>query len=133
MKKAQTPFFITIDDDKIDNLINNKVIKQAVPEADITTFSDPELGLSFIKEGLKEDPKSTILLLDINMPLLNGWGLLNELKDHCVQLRENMKVYMLSSSINPIDQKLAKENPLVHGYISKPLTKAKVEGILDCE
>jgi len=64
-----------------------------------------------------------VVFLDLNMPIMNGWEFLDKLSKAKNEITMHYKLYILSSTINPDDQKKAKSNPLVSGFLSKPLTK----------
>ncbi|TAI47642.1 response regulator [Flagellimonas allohymeniacidonis] len=68
-----------------------------------------------------------IMLLDINMPVMNGWELLEELKRAQSVLRDEVQIHILTSSIAPEDLNLSKEYEFINGYITKPLTKADLD------
>lgn len=130
MKKNQ-PDFIVIDDDKINNILCRKIIQGIAPESDIQTFFDPNAGLRYIKStyGIRE-AKDAILLLDINMPTLFGWEVLEEFKTFHEVIRQHFMIFMLSSSVDPKDKERANNSPLVSGYIEKPLTALKIKAIM---
>lgn len=64
-----------------------------------------------------------IAFVDLNMSIMNGWEFLDKLSKAKNEITMHYKLYILSSTINPDDQKKAKSNPLVSGFLSKPLTK----------
>ncbi|MGX1927978.1 response regulator [Flagellimonas sp. 2504JD4-2] len=68
-----------------------------------------------------------ILLLDINMPVMNGWELLEELKRADSIIREQVHIHILTSSIAPEDLNLSKEYAFIDGYVTKPLTEADLK------
>ena len=88
-------------------------------------FTDPLLGLEHLVSSLERDSSKTILFLDINMPVLTGWEVLNKLKEREQKILEPLTVYILSSSIDPQDMNLATTYSMVEGFISKPLTTHK--------
>lgn len=107
------------------------VIQGVIPETDIQTFFDPNAGLVHMRSVYENDEaNNAILLLDINMPTLFGWEVLEEFKNFPESVRRRFKIFMLSSSIDPHDKEKADRNPLVSGYIEKPLTELKVNAIL---
>ncbi len=119
--------FIVIDDDRINNMICSKMIGLTVPDSETQTFILPEEGLKYLQSYQKANIQpNAVLFLDINMPVLSGWDVLEKME----QLPENQKnsidVYMLSSSVDQLDREKADNHPLVKGYISKPLTRAKL-------
>lgn len=130
MNTQNTPRFIIIDDDPINNLICRKNIHIAFPEAEIQTFTNPQAGFDHISS--EYDPAKaakTILLLDINMPVLSGWDVLNMLTDLSGNLLEHLQIYMLSSSIATQDKQRADDCHIVEGFLSKPLTRQELEKI----
>ena len=131
MNENKLPDFIVIDDDRINNKLCRMVIQNVVPGTDIQTFFDPNAGLVHMRSVYeREEANNAILLLDINMPTLFGWEVLEEFKSFPEAVRRRFRIFMLSSSIDPNDKEIADKNPLVSGYIEKPLTELKINAIL---
>lgn len=122
------PNFVVIDDDLVNNIICSTVISKVSPESEVTTFDNPELGLNFIIDKYSNNKKCgpTILFLDINMPTLTGWEVLDRFDKLDAHIKEQVKIYMLSSSVDPQDVERAKENINVTDFIVKPLTMNRV-------
>nr|WP_298996243.1 response regulator [uncultured Allomuricauda sp.] len=78
---------------------------------------------------LSETPEHLpeIMLLDINMPVMNGWELLEELRQVKSVVRDSIQIHILTSSIAPEDLNLSKEYEFIDGYITKPLTRADLK------
>ena len=86
-------------------------------------------------EALKviESAAPDVILLDINMPVLNGWEFLEELIPQLDKFPNDLPVFMLSSTIDQADFDKAKTYSIVKGFYSKPLTKenlSEIESIL---
>jgi CheY-like chemotaxis protein len=123
--------YIVIDDDVINNHLCYKYIKISVPDAIIDTFTDPEKALVFINETYPlENCPQTIILLDINMPVLNGWEVLDKFGEMSEAIRKQFITYILSSSVSHEDKEMAEKQPLVSGFIEKPLSTFKIKTIL---
>ena len=124
----QKPQFLLIDDDPVNNFITRTIIKKTLGEVDIIEFTQPELGVQFLKEFQGNGPilKKTFLLLDINMPMMTGWDFLKKFDELPHKQIQHFKIYILTSSINPIDLELAIQNPHVIDLIQKPFSKAKL-------
>ena len=75
------------------------------------------------------DELPELLFLDINMPVMNGWELLEELRQAPEVVRNKVQIYILTSSIAPEDLKLSKTYGFIAGYITKPLTHSDIEKI----
>jgi CheY-like chemotaxis protein len=113
-----------VDDDYIFQLTASRLLKAADANANILQFSNGEEALRYLNEHAHEGNKlPDLLLLDINMPHVDGWMFLNDyvhLKD---KLSKKIKIYMVSSSIDPVDMNRAKRNPLVEDYLVKPISR----------
>jgi len=72
------------------------------------------------KERLENTPE--LIFLDINMPVMNGWEFLNEFKNIRANIDNKLLLYVVSSSIDPMDYQKAKEIEIVDGYLSKPVS-----------
>jgi CheY-like chemotaxis protein len=123
--------FIVVDDDPINNMVCKYTISSLAPKADIQLFTDPEKALASIKAQYDDGTMSleTVLFLDINMPVMNGWEFLDELSSFPDDLRSHFTIYILSSSIDPEDIADAEQHPYVNGYYSKPLSKQTLHQI----
>jgi len=131
-----TKHFIIIDDDPINNLITKAVIKSAYGNnADISTFTNPELGLEYIENEVQQldNEIQVVLLLDINMPNMSGWEVLECFDKLDEAVTGKIKVFMLSSSVHRDDKEKATNNKYVNGYIEKPLSAQKLEAALGYE
>jgi CheY-like chemotaxis protein len=127
-----TKRFLLIDDDPLNNTLTKMILKKSFEVVHVNAFTVPEDGLEFIKSEPNHNPPDgkTTLFLDINMPTLSGWEFLEAFELFDASIKEHYTIYILSSSVNLNDINLAKANPLVIGFIEKPLNKAKLAKIL---
>ncbi|TKK69230.1 response regulator [Ilyomonas limi] len=123
------PRFILIDDEMYSNKISKTFIKKMFPDAEIVDFTSPLEALQYINTAYTTRPVSTAILLDINMPELNGWQVLEKLQALPLPVKDYISVYMLSSSIDPKDKQRAEDHPLIKGYIEKPLSREILQEI----
>ena len=115
--------FIVIDDDPINNLLCSKNIKKNIQEADVITFTEAEKGLDHIKSFFNvPNVENAVLFLDINMPIMTGWEFMEEFEKLNSLIKEQIFIYILSSSIDQEDKQKAKNHPDVVDYIEKPLS-----------
>lgn len=121
--------FILIDDDPVSNLIHRKIIETTRMdcEAEVISFSTGREGLKFITQCHTRICNEFVVLLDINMPGLNGWEFLDQLEKLSKAWNN---VYILSSSIAKTDLAKAKTYKSVKGYLYKPLSIPSLEGVL---
>ena len=120
-----------VDDDKIFHFI----IKKLLLNNNINVSPDFfENGLEAI-EGIKskldngENPPD-LILLDINMPILDGWQFLEEFKLLKKFLKEEITIYIISSSDNLVDRNRAKDfKEDIKDYYLKPMTIESLNSI----
>jgi response regulator RpfG family c-di-GMP phosphodiesterase len=125
--------YILVDDDNFSNLISTMIIEDALETVEITAFTEPEKGLEFIKKTYTKNSDHTILFLDINMPMINGWEFLDQYEKFSEEVKMHINIYMLSSSVDHRDKNKADANPYVKGFISKPLDFEIVTSISERE
>ncbi|MDN3670120.1 response regulator [Echinicola jeungdonensis] len=117
---------VLIDDDPINNLINKRLISKLEFNSEVEEYLEAENALNAILETSSQ--KKLLILLDINMPVMNGWDFLKLYLEKC-QNRKDV-IVMLSSSIDFQDRKKSEEYPCVSGFIEKPLTHKKLLEVL---
>ncbi len=93
-----------------------------------------ENGYDAIK-GLKEitergEKLPEVILLDLNMPIMDGWDFLDDFIKLPNHNEDKVYVYIVSSSIAQRDLERAKDFDIIHNYIVKPLTIKKLNDIL---
>ena len=120
--------YILVDDDPINNIISGIELKRTLAEMDIriNTFEVPEDGLAFLQNDFSKNPEPTILLLDINMPSISGWQFMEEYEKFSKEIRDQITIYILSSSVDPRDIDRAEANKYIKGFILKPLDNKKI-------
>ena len=115
-----------IDDSYSDNLLNKMELERSgLDIGNILEFVYAEDALKFLKTPSRASVD--IILLDVNMPRMNGFEFLDEYASLYQELKANTVVIMLTTSLNPSDRKKAEANPDVNGFISKPL---EIENLL---
>jgi CheY-like chemotaxis protein len=112
-----------IDDDPIYHIIVHKLIEKSELFSEITSFKNGREALEMIHnvmeiiEGIPD-----IILLDINMPIMDGWEFMDEMNNVLQKLKKNIIVYIVSSSIAIEDKNKSKSYSNILGYLSKPIT-----------
>ncbi len=69
------------------------------------------------------------ILLDLNMPVMDGWQFLDELVK--ISMAENIPIYIVSSSVDNRDIKKAKTYKMVNKYIIKPFSIPKIKELIE--
>jgi CheY-like chemotaxis protein len=111
-----------VDDDPIQNMINSQLVRLYDDKIEYMIYNNGVEVIQGLEEGLLPD----IILLDINMPIMSGFELLN-LYQHYPNAAI---VFMLSSSDNEEDRKQAKNYCCVEGYVIKPVSKQVLHDML---
>ncbi len=121
--------FMVVDDDSMNNLICKFTILRFNAGATIALYTEPEIALTAIADiySQSENPLPTVLFLDLNMPTMTGWEFLDAFITLDKAIQEQFTIYILSSSIDDVDKEKAESNPLVSGFLSKPLTHETIE------
>ncbi|WP_044204303.1 response regulator [Flammeovirga sp. OC4] len=119
---------IFIDDDQLVIDIS-KIIIESLPEtANIDKFYFKS-GDAFLQSIDTIDlSKENVMFLDLNMPGLDGWQVVDEMSER--KLLDYFEIYVLSSSLHPKDKERAEKHPYIQKYIEKPLSKSKVRECL---
>jgi|ERR1044071_6675441 CheY-like chemotaxis protein len=124
--------FIAIDDDPVNNVICKLTIEMVAAKPEVLTFTEGTRCLEYIQKtyAANRDRTNTILLLDLNMPIMSGWEFL-ELFDHLTdEVKRVFKIYILSSSVDERDKQRSYANKNVSAFMVKPLVKDNVVAIL---
>jgi CheY-like chemotaxis protein len=117
-----------IDDDKLSiKLMSMLILRNEFCEK-INSFVNPETALAELKENYDTiTDLPNIILLDLNMPILDGWQFLDEFI--LLPLKKEIPIFIVTSSIDPADKEMVKKYPMVKSYIVKPINAEKLNAI----
>lgn len=116
------PNIILIDDNEIDIVVNTKLLKLANLTESVYSFNSCKEAMTYIGENMDLlNQRSNVILLDIQMPVIDGFGCLTEIEKLPEAFNGNCKVFMLSSSIDRYDIQRAEANNKVLKVLEKPL------------
>lgn len=120
-----------IDDDPFFHFIMKKGIKKIDEHIDIRFYSNGSDALNVFRSIIAENaPMPRVVLLDINMPVLDGWQVLDELVKLDRQLLQHTDIYMCSTSLDPHDKIRAHEYNIVKGFLVKKVNQDVLEKIV---
>jgi CheY-like chemotaxis protein len=123
---------LLVDDDNMTNFLHQRVLSKSAICADVKVAKNGQEGIQKLVElnqVLASKDDTVVVFLDLNMPILDGWGFLQEYAKNKNNLKFNTKIFVLSSSINPDDKEKAEENAHVDQYIYKPLTTSSLQSL----
>lgn len=120
---------LLIDDDEIVNSINKVIIQHAKFADEIVTETFAADAITYIK-NLSKDDLPRAIFLDVNMPEMNGWDFVEEYEKIGISTND-VTIIMLTSSINPRDQKRALSMNYIKAFVSKPLSPELLNSIYE--
>ena len=129
---ARIKRILLIDDDEISNFINERKIRNAAITEQIDVCISGSRALNLLSEIIdKNQQKPEVILLDINMPVMDGFGFLNEFVKLPFTFTEEIKIAMLTSSLEKEEVKRSYEYKNVVDFINKPLSTEKITVLLN--
>jgi CheY-like chemotaxis protein len=120
-----------VDDDKIYHFLIKKLLTNNGINLNPSFFENGLLALEGIKSKLNNgETPPDLILLDINMPILDGWQFLEEFKLLKEKIKKDIIIYIISSSDNIVDKNRAKDfEDEVTDYYLKPVTIEAIKSI----
>lgn len=112
-----------IDDDSIHQRIAQIMIEKHNLFDSYKSYTEAQHALNFLKES-KNDPDALpdVILLDLNMPLMDGWDFLDVFEELHKSLKKKIRIYIVTSSVDERDKQRSQAYSTVSGFISKPLS-----------
>jgi len=124
--------FIVIDDSKLDCFIAEKIIRNTGRSENIRSYLDGAEALEYIKNTpISGDKTKTVLIVDIQMPVMNGFEFVEAFEKFPQELQDNYIIFVLSSSINENDLNRVRNYPSVKHFLNKPLTSNTLSALLE--
>lgn len=118
---------MTIDDNETDQMLYKRVINRSGLVENIIAFQLATDALAYLKS--EECEKIDVILLDINMPIMNGFEFLERATNDIDPKLSSLIVIMLTTSLNQADVARAKEFGVVKAYFNKPLNIEHLESL----
>lgn len=127
--KEKLSCILLIDDDKATNWLHQILINKLECADEIVIKGNGREALDYL---LSPEPKPRIdlILLDLNMPVMDGWEFLARYKEADFDQKDTAVLTVLTSSLNPDDEKKIRALGGSHGYHQKPLYMDSLEGLL---
>lgn len=130
MKKIDT--LCIVDDDSVFQMLTKMIIEKTQLVQKIKTFGNGKEAITFL-DSVKDQPEllPELILLDLNMPILDGWGFLEEYLLLKPGIGKKILIYVVTSSIDPKDIQRAQAISEVTDYLVKPVTQDKFVNLLN--
>ena len=127
------PGILLVDDDRTSTFLAERLLRKLAPADHLLVAGNGAEGLRVLEQVLATPaPAETppwLVLLDLNMPVLNGFGFLDAYQQLPEPQRQRAAVVVLTTSLHAADLERLQELPIA-GVVSKPLTAAKLDVIL---
>lgn len=125
---------VIIDDDEIYRFTSSLLLQKINADIQIIEFDDGEMALDYLRKIPGSNPDwPDIVLIDINMPLLDGWDFLELASVIENKPQHKPAFFMVSSSIDPRDKNRVNEYPGLNGYLEKPLEFEIMKKVIDTQ
>ncbi len=123
---------LLIDDSDADNFIHTRRLNRMELAEEVVVRSNGREGLQYFTTALPDGSFATrpdLLFLDINMPVLDGWGFLDQYRELPAERRARVTILMITSSVGDTDYEKVNNYEFVDGHEAKPLTKEKIRAL----
>lgn len=115
-----------IDDDEVFVFLTKKLIAQTEQAVILETYINGQEAIDRLREiSADESALPDLVLLDLNMPVMDGWEFLNAFQEVEFSAPNKIHLYIVTSSISPYEVERAKQIPAVQEFIVKPMVKQK--------
>ncbi|CAM3332911.1 two-component system response regulator [Zobellia roscoffensis] len=124
------PKICIIDDDYIYRYTVVKKMETMHLPVKTLAFEDGEMALDFILKNLNIDSElPDVIFLDVDMPIMDGFQFIKEFSKIENQLNKKIRIYMISSSLDPVDIERAERTHFIADYFVKPIKTEQIESV----
>lgn len=127
--EATVQLAVLVDDNVADRAYNEYVIGKTGLVAKTLSFEDPFEALAFLGDDKREPIE--LILLDINMPGLDGFRFADRYLELPEPLRGPARLVVFTTSLDPLDEATAMQHPAVCDFVTKPLTAENVRALIE--
>ncbi|SMO81321.1 CheY chemotaxis protein or a CheY-like REC (receiver) domain [Solitalea koreensis] len=121
-----------VDDSKIDLFLHERFIQLSGICDKVISYNNAESALQYINENsMMPSELPAIVLLDIQMPEINGFEFLNRLQQFPESVRTAITIIMVSSTVDHTDINRLEDYKNVKCLLKKPLDPDQLKGVLE--
>jgi CheY-like chemotaxis protein len=131
--KQQHELVMLVDDSAIDNFVNKKIITRYQFAKNIIEFTRSAEALNYLINLSNNETEQipSVLFLDLDLPEINGFEFLDSFDLLPQRIKTEIKIVILTSSINPADSVKCNTHGSVLTFIHKPLVKHNLDELED--
>lgn len=118
-----------IDDQEMAVFLTAHTLRINKFTSNIRSFTNAKEALAELKACTNTNLFPDIIFLDLEMPLVDGWGFLEVYRKFPKEVKQRCTLYILSSSIDEEDINKSKLYEEVRDFLNKPLVKMDLEVI----
>ncbi|SFH41430.1 response regulator [Pedobacter insulae] len=120
---------LVIDDDDINIFIIKKIVEKTGFNIDMIARNNGQQAIDYLTDTISQNkPLPSLVLIDINMPVMNGWEFIEAYEE--LSIEQKVDMYILSSSVYENDIEKTKGYKTVRGFISKPLSMERLTELI---
>lgn len=117
-----------IDDEQVSIFLVRGMLELEGIAEGVEAFMSAVEALQALIERNKEN-RPDVILLDLNMPVMDGWQFLDTIRTFEPGFMGKCKVYILTSSLDHSDLLRVQNYPDVAGYLHKPISSEDIKKI----
>jgi CheY-like chemotaxis protein len=117
---------LLIDDNYIDNFVTRRILESGNFAEQVIVSQSATDAINSLRSGTV---KPDVIFLDIRMPVMGGFEFLQEYDKLEIEGKQAIKIFMLSSSLDPTDLKKSINNKYITQFVHKPLTQKTLDEI----
>ena len=113
------PRYVALIEDRAeDRFFLRHALREASLPCELVEFSSAEAALDYL--GSPDRPRLDLILVDISMPRMSGFEFADAYEQLYPEFKGDAKIYVLTSSIDPNDRRMAQAHPAITGFLEKP-------------
>jgi len=117
---------LLIDDNYIDNFVTRRILESGDFAEKVVVIQSATEAIEILRSG---EVRPDVIFLDIRMPMMGGFEFLQEYDKLIIEGKQSIKIFMLSSSLDPTDLKKSSNNKYITSFVHKPLTQKSLDDI----
>jgi CheY-like chemotaxis protein len=129
-KQANTTKVLLVEDNETDSMIVQKIMKLMNFTGQLVWVNSGQSAMEYL-ERVEGDNSPELILLDLHMPICDGWEFLKKLSQRPHLIKPDCRIYILTSSSSQFELAQVNENQLVNYVFSKPFTQQILEKIIE--